>query len=46
MLATIDQFGPMLATMCIETGFRIMNGEDITGWSKTPVQLVTAETLK
>ncbi len=46
MLATIDQFGPMLATMCVETGFRMINGEDITGWSKTPVQLVTAETLK
>jgi ribose transport system substrate-binding protein len=46
MLATIDQFGPMLATMCIETGFRMINGEEITGWSKTPVELVTAETLK
>lgn len=46
MLATIDQFGPQMAVNCIETGFRIMNGEDIKGWSKTPVVLVTAETLK
>jgi ribose transport system substrate-binding protein len=42
VLATIDQFGPDMATNCIKTGFRIKKGEKITGWQKTPVKLVTA----
>lgn len=46
MLATVDQFGPQMAVNCIETGFRKMNGEEITGWSKTPVVLVTAADLQ
>ena len=46
MLATVDQFGPQMAVNCIETGFRMINGEDITGWSKTPVVLVTAADLQ
>ncbi len=46
MLATIDQFGPDMAKNCIETGFRMMNGEALTGWIKTPVKLVTAEDMQ
>lgn len=46
MLATVDQFGPQMAVNCIETGFRMINGENITGWSKTPVVLVTAADLQ
>ena len=46
MLATIDQFGPDMAKNCIEVGFRMMNGEDLKGWIKTPVQLVTAADVK
>jgi ribose transport system substrate-binding protein len=46
VLATIDQFGPDMAKNCIETGFRKMNGEDLNGWIKTPVKLVTAADLK
>ena len=46
MLATIDQFGPDMAKNCIETGFKMMNGEDMSGWIKTPVKLVTAADLK
>ena len=46
VLATIDQFGPDMAKNCIETGFRKMNGEDLKGWIKTPVKLVTAADLK
>jgi ribose transport system substrate-binding protein len=46
VLATIDQFGPDMAKNCIETGFRKMNGEDLNGWIKTPVKLVTAADLQ
>jgi len=46
VLATIDQFGPDMAANCIKTGFRMKKGEKITGWMKTPVQLVTAKDLK
>ncbi len=41
VLATIDQFGPEMAANAIKVGFRIMNGETITGWEKTPIELVT-----
>jgi ribose transport system substrate-binding protein len=46
VLATIDQFGPDMAKNCIETGFRKINGEDLNGWIKTPVKLVTAQDLQ
>jgi ribose transport system substrate-binding protein len=46
VLATVDQFGPDMAKNAIEVGLRILAGENLTGWIKTPVQLVTAETLK
>jgi len=46
VLATIDQFGPEMAANCIKTGFRMKKGERLHGWIKTPVSLVTAETLK
>jgi ribose transport system substrate-binding protein len=46
VLATIDQFGPDMAKNCIETGFRKINGEDLKGWIKTPVKLVTAADMK
>jgi ribose transport system substrate-binding protein len=42
MLATIDQFGPDMAKNCVEIGFRKMNGEDLKGWIKTPVKLITS----
>jgi ribose transport system substrate-binding protein len=42
MLATIDQFGPDMAKNAIQTGFKLMNGEKLSGWIKTPVKLVTA----
>lgn len=46
VLATIDQFGPEMAANAIKVGFRIMNGEKLTGWQKTPIKLVTKETLQ
>jgi ribose transport system substrate-binding protein len=46
VLATIDQFGPDMATNCIKTGFKMKKGEKLTGWRKTPVRLITAKDLK
>jgi ribose transport system substrate-binding protein len=45
VLATIDQFGPDMATNCIKTGFRMKKGEKLTGWRKTPVKLITAKNV-
>jgi ribose transport system substrate-binding protein len=46
VLATVDQFGPDMAKNAIEVGLRVLNGENLTGWIKTPVKLVTAADLK
>ena len=45
MLATIDQFGPEMAKNAIEIGLRVLGGEKLSGWIKTPVKLVTAADL-
>jgi len=45
MLATVDQFGPEMAANAIKVGFRILNGEKISGWEKTPVVVVSKENL-
>jgi len=45
VLATIDQFGPDMATNCIKTAFRVRKGEKLTGWQKTPVKLITNKDL-
>jgi len=46
VLATVDQFGPDMAKNAIEVGLRVLKGEKLTGWIKTPVKLVTAAELK
>lgn len=46
MLATVDQFGPEMAANAIKVGFRILGGEKLDGWIKTPVEVVSRETLK
>lgn len=46
VLATIDQFGPEMAANAIKIGFRIMDGQKLAGWQKTPIELVTKENLK
>ncbi len=46
VLATIDQFGPEMAANAIKVGFRIIEGEKLSGWQKTPIELVTKENLK
>jgi len=45
VLATIDQFGPEMAANAIKIGMRIMQGEKLSGWQKTPVKLVTKNDL-
>jgi ribose transport system substrate-binding protein len=45
-LATIDQFGPEMAANAIKIGFRILDGEKLSGWQKTPVKLVTKADLE
>lgn len=45
VLATIDQFGPDMATNCIKTGFKMRKGEPLKGWIKTPVKLVVAKDI-
>jgi ribose transport system substrate-binding protein len=46
MLATVDQFGPEMAANAIKVGFRILGGEKISGWEKSPVSVVSAQDLK
>lgn len=45
ILATIDQFGPEMAANAIKIGFRILNGEKLTGWQPTPLKLITQDDL-
>ena len=45
VLATIDQFGPEMAANAIKIGLKILKGEKLSGWQKTPVKLVTKDDL-
>ena len=45
VLATIDQFGPEMAANAIKVGMKIMKGEKLSGWQKTPVKLITKKDL-
>ncbi len=45
VLATIDQFGPEMAANAIKIGMRILEGEKLSGWQKTPVKLITKNDL-
>jgi len=46
VLATVDQFGPEMAANAIKIGIKILEGEKLTGWQKTPVRLTTKDDLK
>ncbi|GHV46413.1 ribose ABC transporter [Synergistales bacterium] len=46
MLATVDQFGPEMVANAIKVAFRIKGGEKISGWAKSPVEVVSAANLK
>jgi ribose transport system substrate-binding protein len=45
VLATIDQFGPEMAANAIKIGMKILQGEKLSGWQKTPVKLITKNDL-
>jgi ribose transport system substrate-binding protein len=45
VLATVDQYGPDQAAMAIQIGLRILQGEKLSGWQKTPVKLITGADL-
>jgi ribose transport system substrate-binding protein len=45
VLGTVDQFGPDMAANGIKVGLRILRGEKLSGWIKTPVKLVTKADL-
>lgn len=45
VLATIDQFGKDMASFGIDAAMDIISGKDVSGWQKTPIKLITAETL-
>jgi ribose transport system substrate-binding protein len=45
VLATIDQFGPEMAANAIKVGLGILEGDELSGWQKTPIQLITVEDL-
>ena len=45
VLATVDQFGAQLAAMGIDNAMKEIAGATLTGWIKTPVKLVTAQTM-
>jgi len=45
VLSTVDQFGPDMAANGIKVGLRILRGEKLSGWIKTPVKLVTKADL-
>jgi len=40
VLSTVDQFGPEMASNAIKVGLRILKGEKLKGWIKTPVEIV------
>ena len=42
VLATVDQFGAELAALGIDNAMKEIAGQTLTGWIKTPLQLVTA----
>lgn len=46
VLATIDQFGPEMAANAIKVGFKILGGEELKGWEKTPIELVTKDNVQ
>jgi len=45
VLATVDQFGAELAAMGIDNAMKEIAGQTLTGWIKTPVKLITSQTI-
>ena len=45
VLATIDQFGKDMASFGIDAAMDAIGGEKITGWMKTPTELITSDSF-
>jgi ribose transport system substrate-binding protein len=41
LLATLDQFGSQQAQFGIEAAIKLLNGETVEAWDKTPIELIT-----
>lgn len=46
VLASEDFFGKDLAVNAVKAGMKIYSGENLTGWVKTPVRLVTSKDVQ
>lgn len=47
VLATVDQFGSQMAVMAIEAALDVLvSGDELEGWVKTDLELITAEDLQ
>lgn len=45
VLATLDQFGSQQAANGIDYAMKMIGGENVTGWQKTPVKLITKDNV-
>lgn len=45
VLATVDQFGKDMASFGIDAAMDVIGGKVVTGWQKTPIEIITAETF-
>jgi ribose transport system substrate-binding protein len=45
VIATIDQFGPKMAIFGIDYALDAIKGKPLKGWIKTPVKVITKDTL-
>jgi ribose transport system substrate-binding protein len=45
VLATVDQFGSQQAIYGIDNALKLLAGQQVTGWIKTPVKLITLNEL-
>jgi ribose transport system substrate-binding protein len=45
VVATLDQYGSLQAANGIDYAMRLIKGEKITGWQKTPIKLITKADL-
>lgn len=45
VLATVDQYGSQQAIFGIDNALKLLGGEDVTGWIKTPVKAITKADL-
>jgi ribose transport system substrate-binding protein len=45
MVSTLDQYGSQQAANGIDYALKMINGEQVTGWQKTPVKVITKDNV-